>query len=110
MGGAVRRAAQGRMRDELQTQNSRWTAVEVRLDKEVNAVRTSLEANKNDIIRRAPRPLLGRKIRKKSKLNNIKRRWISRRKKNGFERVQAARGSKELWQASLHSDRVTSYE
>ena len=37
------------MRDELQTQNSRWTAVEVRLDKEVNAVRTSLEANKNDI-------------------------------------------------------------
>lgn len=28
-------------------------AVEVRLDKEVNAVRTALEANKNDIIRRA---------------------------------------------------------
>lgn len=43
---------QGRIRDELQTQNQRSMAVEVRLDKEVNAVRTALEANKNDIIRR----------------------------------------------------------
>ena len=41
----------GRIRDELQTQNSRSVAVEVKLDKEVNAIRTSLEASKNDIIR-----------------------------------------------------------
>lgn len=41
----------GRIRDELQTQNNRSLAVEVKLDKEVNAVKTLLEANKNDIVR-----------------------------------------------------------
>jgi hypothetical protein len=41
----------GRIRDELLTAGNKSIATEIRLDKEINAMKTTLEANKNDIIR-----------------------------------------------------------
>ncbi len=42
----------GRIRDELLSQNNKSIQTENRLDKEITNMRTTLEANKNDIIRR----------------------------------------------------------
>jgi hypothetical protein len=41
----------GRIRDELLNQNQKAVQTEIRLDKEAASLRTTLEANKNDIIR-----------------------------------------------------------
>ena len=41
----------GRIRDELLGQNNKLLQTENRLDKEITNMRTTLEANKNDIIR-----------------------------------------------------------
>lgn len=41
----------GRNRDELQKQNDRVTSIDMRLDREVNAIRAQMEAGKNDMLR-----------------------------------------------------------
>lgn len=41
----------GRTRDELQKQNDRIMGIDSRLDREVNLIRTQIEASKNDLLR-----------------------------------------------------------
>merc|ERR1719453_1899634 len=41
----------GRIRDELQKQNDRIMSIESRIDREVNLIRTQIEASKNDLLR-----------------------------------------------------------
>ena len=41
----------GRIRDELQKQNDRIMGIDSRIDREVNLIRTHIEASKNDLLR-----------------------------------------------------------
>merc|ERR1719453_1678540 len=41
----------GRIRDELQKQNDRIMSIDSRMDREVNLIRTQIEASKNDLLR-----------------------------------------------------------
>lgn len=41
----------GRIRDDLQAQDNKTAAMEIRLDREIQAMRTTIEAAKNDVIK-----------------------------------------------------------